>query len=59
MANNTLKYRHIDPQLRAQLRAEWNHPITWPIAVIIGIFVLGMIPAIVSYRARLRAKGLN
>ena len=59
MANNTFKYRRIDPQLRAELRAKWNHPITWPIVLVFGIFAIGMIPAIVSYRSKLKAKGLN
>jgi peptide/nickel transport system permease protein len=27
MANNTLKYRRVDPELRAQLRRDWNPPI--------------------------------
>ena len=30
MANNTLKYKRIDPQLRAQGRRQWNRPVLWP-----------------------------
>jgi len=59
MANNTLKYRRIDPVLRDRLRTEWNQPVVWPVAVVFGIFIIGAIPAFVSYRARLKAKGLN
>ncbi len=31
MANNTLKYRRLDPELRQRLRAAWNPPVLWPL----------------------------
>ena len=32
MANNTLKYRRIDPALReASCAARWNPPVLWPL----------------------------
>ena len=59
MANNTLKYKRIDPQLRAQLRAQWNKPILWPI-ILIGVFlIIAVIPAIQAYRAKVHARGVT
>lgn len=52
MANNTLKYKRIDPVLRNQKRLEWNQPVWWPIALGIVLFVLILLPAIVSYRRK-------
>src|SRR3569833_769631 len=31
MANNTLKYLHIDPTLHEAKQAEWNRPVLWPL----------------------------
>jgi ABC-type transport system substrate-binding protein len=50
MANNTLKYKRIDPQLRARKRAEWNAPVVWPLWVLIVGLVVATIPAVVTYR---------
>ena len=27
----TYKYKDVDPELRARLRAEWNEPVRWPV----------------------------
>lgn len=49
MANNILKYKRIDPALRAQKRLQWNQPIVWPIYAL-GLALLAMfIPGIISY----------
>lgn len=58
MARNTLKYRRLDPPLRAQLRAEWNHPVLWPVIVLASLMVVGIVPAVLSYRRRERATAL-
>ena len=58
MANNTLKYKRIDPKLRAKLRAEWNEPVVWPLALIVLVLVLGILPAFLMYRRKLHARGL-
>lgn len=57
MANNTLKYKRIEPDLRARLRAEWNRPVAWPLAIMALLFVLGLIPAALMYRRKLQARG--
>ncbi len=55
MANNTLKYRRLDPQLRKQKRAEWNPPILWPIIVLLLLLAVSTVPAIIMYRQRERS----
>ena len=54
MANNTLKYKKIDAKLRAEKRAEWNKPVTWPVWVLLGVLVVSILPAVRSYRRRER-----
>ncbi|MFO7542594.1 MAG: ABC transporter substrate-binding protein [Thiobacillus sp.] len=54
MANNTLKYRRIDPALRDARRAEWNHPVVWPIALLLGAVVVVIAPAVIAWRRRER-----
>jgi hypothetical protein len=57
MARNTLKYARIDPALRERLRAEWNQPVEWPLALIILALVLASAPAYLSYRRREKRAG--
>lgn len=52
MANNTLKYKRIDPVLRKEQRKDWNQPVWWPIALLFVIFILLLLPAIKSYKQR-------
>ena len=52
IANNTLKYQQIDPQLRATLREKWNKPILWPLWIFLGFLILIFIPLIVTYWRR-------
>jgi ABC-type transport system substrate-binding protein len=58
MANNTLKYRRLDPILRDERRRQWNRPVTWPLWLAGGAIVLGIVPAVRSYRRRERSKAL-
>ena len=52
MANNTLMYKRIDPQLREQKRREWNRPILWPIFIALLVLFGGLVPATVAYRRK-------
>jgi hypothetical protein len=52
MANNTLKYRRIDPALRAARRAEWNRPVLWPMGLGAGIMIAAIAPAWMAWRRR-------
>jgi len=55
MANNTLKYKSLDPELRERQRAEWNPPIVWPLILIVLVLILSVVPAIRLYRRRERS----
>lgn len=55
MANNTLKYKRVDPKLRSKLQQEWSHPIFWPVWVFLLILVVTVIPAVVVYRRHERS----
>ena len=52
MANNTLKYKRVEPMLRSVQRSEWNKPVWWPIALIVVLIILILLPAINSYRRK-------
>lgn len=58
MANNTLKYRRIDPALREQLRHDWNRPVLWPLWAGAGLLVLLVVPAWWLVRRRERSTAL-
>lgn len=55
MANNTTKYRRVDPEQRAEKRREWNQPVLWPLALLLGGLVVAITPAVVAYRRREKA----
>ncbi|RMH14981.1 MAG: peptide ABC transporter substrate-binding protein [Gammaproteobacteria bacterium] len=58
MANNTLKYVSVDPELRRTRQQQWNRVIWWPLAfVALGIAIL-VLPAWVAYRRKLNAPAL-
>ncbi|MGB5473005.1 MAG: ABC transporter substrate-binding protein [Gammaproteobacteria bacterium] len=52
MANNSMKYRRIDPALRARMQAEWNRPVRWPLYALGGLLLLVVLPAYLGYRRR-------
>jgi ABC-type transport system substrate-binding protein len=54
MARNSLKYLKLDIDRRAALRAEWNRPLLWPVALILLLLVASAIPAVLGYRKRER-----
>ncbi len=55
LANNTLKYRKIDPEARMQAVLAWNKPITWPLWLFLIIIVLSVYPLIRAYRKKQQA----
>ncbi|MCP3870576.1 MAG: ABC transporter substrate-binding protein [Gammaproteobacteria bacterium] len=55
MANNTLKYKRIDPVVRDQKRRDWNPPIVWPILLLFIALVASAIPAVRVFRQRERS----
>jgi len=54
MANNTLKYRRIDPALRSSMQAQWNRPVRWPLLLFAAMLLLVMLPAWIGYQRRQR-----
>jgi oligopeptide transport system substrate-binding protein len=58
MANNTLKYRRLDPEQRQTARRDWNPPILWPLWVAGGVLVLLVLPAWWMVRRRERSTAL-
>ncbi len=55
MANNTLKYKRLDPERRRLQRLAWNPPIVWPLLLLAILLVVSVIPAVVLYRRRERS----
>ena len=43
------KYKDVRPELRAKLRAEWNVPVRWPVAVLVLAMIALAVPAIRTY----------
>ncbi|MBK1708571.1 ABC transporter substrate-binding protein [Marichromatium gracile] len=58
MANNTLKYRRIDPALRAELRRAWNQPVLWPLGAAAAVLLALLLPAWWLVRRRERSRAL-
>ena len=54
MANNGLKYTRIDAGLRAKRQREWNKPMLWPLGLLVGVLVAGLVPAVAVYRRKER-----
>ena len=47
---NTLKYQRVDMAQRGRLRAQWNQPVVWPLALIGGALLLIVWPVVRRYR---------
>ncbi len=56
MANNTLKYKFINTELRNELRAKWNKPYWLPIVIILLVLFLSLIPAYNTYKRKQRER---
>ena len=53
MANNTLKYRKVEPLRRMTYQARWNRPVWWPLWALAGVSIAAILPAALAYRRRL------
>ncbi|MEA1952801.1 MAG: ABC transporter substrate-binding protein [Campylobacterota bacterium] len=40
MANNTLKYKRIDTNLRAKQQQLWNQPVLWPLGLLLFLVII-------------------
>lgn len=54
MANNTLKYQWIYPEIRKKLQYEWNKPKIWPLILIILFLVANFIGILLTYRYKMQ-----
>jgi ABC-type transport system substrate-binding protein len=54
MARNNLKYLRVDAGERAALRAQWNQPVLWPLALVFLVLAGSALPAIGTWRRRER-----
>ncbi len=52
ISSSTLKYLGINPALRQQLRLQWNHPVFWPLAIVLLLLVLLVLPLFLAYRSK-------
>jgi len=57
VGHNTLKYQRVDAARREQLRAEWNRPLLWPLALVGLLLAAVALPAALGHRRRERATG--
>lgn len=44
MANNLLKYMHIEPNVRALSQVQWNQPVFWPVLLLVLILIAIVLP---------------
>ncbi len=59
ISNNNLKYFKIDASLRERKRREWNEPVLWPIAMMLALLLISLVPAILVFRRRESDAGIN
>lgn len=59
MANNGLKYRRLEAESRAELRAEWNRPGWQAPVLILLLLIAGLVPAWLAWRRRQAARALE
>ena len=52
MANNTLKYKRINGEKRAEMQAQWNQPVIWPLVLFVLFILLSIYPLYRAYQAR-------
>lgn len=55
MANNTLKYRRVEPARRLAYQAKWNRAVWWPLLVLLLILLAAALPAVRAYWRRQQA----
>jgi ABC-type transport system substrate-binding protein len=58
VGHNTLKYQRVDAAERSRLRAEWNHPVLWPLLLAALLLALVALPALLGHRRRERMTGV-
>lgn len=54
IANNTLKYLSLEPDLRGQKRLAWNDPVWWPLPVVGLLLLVALLPGVLLFIRRER-----
>jgi len=54
ISGNNLKYLRVDAAKREAMRREWNRPVVWPLATLLLVILVSLIPAVNTYRRRER-----
>ncbi len=54
MAQNSLKYKKLDPGKRLAKRRAWNKPVLWPVWLMLLVLILIIIPAVIAYMKKER-----
>ncbi|HLJ56073.1 MAG TPA: ABC transporter substrate-binding protein [Chthonomonadaceae bacterium] len=52
VAMDTMKYWNVDAPLRARLQAQWNRPNYWPVAILVLLIAIAIVPAAGVVQAR-------
>ena len=59
MSHNNMKYHRIDFNMREKKRFNWNKPVLWPLVVCLIVLIVGLTPAVVTYRKKERGAGIR
>lgn len=52
MANNHLKYKFLNPDVRKAKQELWNKPIVWPVILIFLLLIIILLPFVVAYKRK-------
>ena len=55
MANNTLKYKRIDGEMRIKMQERWNQPVVWPLVFFVVMLFLMLFFVYIFYQSRQKA----
>jgi ABC-type transport system substrate-binding protein len=56
ISKSTLKYQNLDASLREDKRHEWNQPVLWPLALLVLLLLVIVVPGFRAYRHRMQRR---
>ena len=59
MSHNNMKYHRIDSNFREEKRLSWNKPVLWPLVVCLIVLIVGLAPAVITYRRKESGAGIR
>ena len=45
--------------MREEKRSNWNKPVLWPLAACLIVLIVGLTPAVITYRKKERGVGIR